>query len=375
VNHTGPQPERLTVFTSFSGQGGVERMVLNLVREFARRGINIDLLALKASSDHLRDLPETVNLIHLKARHSSTVVGELARYLRQAQPEAMLVAKDRPGRAAIKARRKAGVATRIVIRLGTNLSGAMAHRHGLRRWLREWPVKTGYRSVDRIVAVSQGVADDTARITGLPQHTFTVIRNPVITPTLHQLAAETISHRWMQQRDLPVILAAGRLTVQKDFATLIKAIHTVNQTQPVRLIILGEGNLRDELNQQIRQLALEEHIDLPGFTANPYPWMQQADLFVLSSRWEGSPNVLTEAIALGTPVVATDCPSGPRELLQDGRYGPLVPMGDTNALANAILNTLKSPLDKTTLQKAASEYTAENSASRYLATLFPSDER
>ncbi|HGG59591.1 MAG TPA: glycosyltransferase [Gammaproteobacteria bacterium] len=362
--------KKLTVFTSFSGQGGVERMVLNLVEAMAAQGAPIDLLALKADSDHLRDLPEGVNLIRLKARHSSTVVPELAAYLRQQRPAAMLVAKDRPGRAALRARRKAGVKTRIVIRLGTNLSAALEHKPAWRRWLRRWPLKRGYRDVDHIVAVSQGVAEDTARVAEIPVDKISVIRNPVITASMLQAAREPVEHRWFRDHGQPVILGAGRLTVQKDFETLIRAFARVREKHSARLIVLGEGGQRASLENLVEELGLTDAVDLPGFQRNPHAWMRAADLFVLSSRWEGSPNVLTEAIALGTPVVSTDCPSGPVELLQEGKFGPLVPVGDVEEMARAILLTLRHPLDSETLKSAAREYTAENSARRYLETLF-----
>lgn len=346
-------------------------MVLNLVEEFARQGIKIDLLALKANSDHLKQLPESVNLIRLKAKHSSTVVSELAQYLKRNQPEVMLVAKDRPGRAALKARKKAAVETRIVIRLGTNLSAALAHKPGWQRWLRAQPLKRGYLGVDHIVPVSQGVAEDTAKVTGLPLDRMTVIRNPVITPAMLGASSQRPQHRWFSQDKVPVILAAGRLTVQKDFTTLLKAFAHLQKQTPAYLIIIGDGALRQELEDLIGQLGMKESVDLPGFQSNPHAWMKAADLFVLSSRWEGSPNVLTEAIALGTAVVSTDCPSGPVELLQQGKFGRLVPVGDVKALASAMHQTLENPLDSETLKLAASEYTAENSANHYWQVLYP----
>ncbi len=355
----------ITVFTSFSGQGGVERMVLNLVEAFVRQGIQVDLLALKGDSEHLRELGDGVNLIRLKARHSSTVVAELAQYLRREKPAAMLVAKDRPGRAALRARRRAGVNTRIVIRLGTNLSAAMAHKPRWQQWLRQRPLRHGYRGVDAIVAVSHGVAEDARRVTGVAAEKIHVIRNPVVTPKMLEAAREPATHPWFGQQGRPVILGAGRLTEQKDFAMLIRAFARLQEKTAARLIILGDGSKRQELASLISELQLTELVDLPGFQRNPHAWMRAADLFVLSSRWEGSPNVLTEAIALGTPVVSTDCPSGPAELLQNGRFGPLVPVGDDRQLAEAMSQVLNHPMDRDSLQAAAADYTADNAAKSY----------
>jgi len=168
---------------------------------------------------------------------------------------------------------------------------------------------------------------------------------------------------------LPSLSGAGRLTRQKDFATLIHAFALLNARRPARLIILGEGRMRGELEALASELSIADRVALPGYVQNPHAWMAKAALFVLSSRWEGSPNVLTEALALGTPVVSADCPSGPREVLAGGRYGPLVPMGEPLALAEALATTLARPLPADTLREAVAEYHASLSAARYLEAL------
>jgi glycosyltransferase involved in cell wall biosynthesis len=199
-----------------------------------------------------------------------------------------------------------------------------------------------------------------------------VIRNPVITPDLARAAAEPCPHPWVAEPSPargPVIVGAGRFQRQKDFPTLIRAFARLRLERPCRLLLLGEGGWRDRLVALIQDLGLGAEVDLPGFQPNLYPFLARADLFVLSSAWEGSPNVLTEAMALGTPVVSTDCPSGPREILEGGRFGPLVPVGDTDALAAAMARTLDSPLPAQTLIEAVAEYRQEISAARYLAVL------
>jgi len=359
---------RLAVFVAFSGQGGVERMVLNLLEGFAAQGLAIDLLITRppASSDRL---PEQVRLVPLGTRHTHLALPALVRYLQTEQPTAMLVAKDRAIRTAVRARRLAGVDTRIVGRLGTHLSASLAHRSALTRWLRTWPMRRLYQSVDQIIAVSQGVADDTREVTGLPADRVRVIRNPTITPALFRLAEHCPEHPWLTQPTEPVIVGAGRLTLQKDFTTLLQAFARLHQQRPAKLIILGEGEERQVLERTARDLGIAEHVSFPGFQTNPYGYLARADLFVLSSRWEGSPNVLTEALALGTPVVATDCPSGPAEVLDQGRYGALVPVGDSQALAQAMRETLNRPLPAEQLRQAVQEYTMETSAQHYLSAL------
>lgn len=359
----------IAVFVSFSGHGGVERMVVSLIRGFVDLGRRVDLLLTRTEGPHFARLPPQVNPVHLGARHTFTAVPALARYLRRHRPLALLAAKDRAGRAAVLARRLAGTDTRIVMRLGTHVSTAMAEKTALARRLRFGAIRRSYPRVDRIVAVSAGVAEDTAHIAGIARESIRVIRNPVITPELPGLAAAPCDHPWFQPEQPPVIVGAGRLERQKDFPTLLRAFAQVRGKRPCRLVILGAGGGRARLAALSAELGIAADLDLPGFQANPYPFLARADLFVLSSRWEGSPNVLTEAMALGTPVVATDCPSGPHELLDGGRYGPLVPVGDIPALGQAMAETLDQPLPPEILKTAVADYTQATSAARYLELL------
>ncbi len=365
---TGPAaPRKLAVLASFSGEGGVERMVLNLVDAFATMpGLAVDLVVLREDSRHLDRLPANVNLVRTGVRHSLPSVPAIAGYLRRARPDAMLVAKDRAGRAALLARALSGARVPIHIRLGTNLSEAMKEKSGLARWLRYRPIRALYPLADGIVAVSAGVAEDVLAITGLAPERVTVIRNPVITPALAARAAEPVEHAWLAPGQPPVVLGMGRLTRQKDFPSLIRAFAWLRQRRPARLILLGEGRDRAALAELAAGLGVTDDVAMPGFIANPYPWLARARLFVLSSAWEGSPNALTEALALGVPAVSTDCPSGPREILDGGRHGPLVPVGDVDALARAMLATLDAPPAPAALQAAVAEYNAATSARRYL---------
>lgn len=371
MNNRQPRdPRTLAVLASFSGEGGVERMLLNLITAWAERGVNIELLTIRTNSAHLKQLPESVVHIDLGARHSLTAVPALRRYFQRHRPTAMLVAKDRAGRAALLARRLAGSDCPIVIRLGTNLSAALANKSPWQRWLRTRPMRLIYPWVNRVVAVSEGVAQDVVATTGLAPERIEVIRNPVITPLLRANAQAPCPHAWLApERELPVLMGAGRLTPQKDFPTLLRAFAELQQTHPSRLLILGEGRLRAGLAALSQQLGIAERVQLVGFQSNPHAWLARADVFVLSSRWEGSPNVLTEAMALGRPVVAADCPSGPRELLHGGQFGPLVAMGDVAAMAASMAAVLDDPLPAEVLNEAVSEYNAATSSARYLAVL------
>ncbi|WP_411887148.1 glycosyltransferase [Hydrocarboniphaga effusa] len=367
----GVANKRLAVLLSFSGDGGVERMVTHLCTEFANH-VQVDLLAIKAQGHHVSRIPPSVNLIRLESRHSWTSVGEIARYLRQAKPDAMLVAKDRAGRAAIRARARVGAQMPLWIRLGTNLSAALERKSAFNRWLRTAPMRRLYALASGVIAVSEGVRQDTLAITGLAPERVRVIRNPVITPELEALAREPVDHPWLpprEQRGEPVIMGMGRLTRQKDFPTLIRAFAAMQAQRPARLILLGEGRDRDALAALAQELGVADRLHFAGFQKNPYAWLSKADLFVLSSAWEGSPNALTEALALGVPSVSTRCPSGPDELLAEGRYGPLVNVGDHAALAVAMSQVLAEPLAPEMLRQAVDEYRVERSAAAYLRTL------
>jgi len=346
----------------------VERQLVNLCCGLVELGQPLDLVLVKDRSPALADLPEAVRIVRLGTRHTLTSVLALARYLRREKPRVLLAAKDRAARTAVLSRRLSGHNIPLVVRLGTTLSAALSGKPAWRRRLWYFLMRRFYPHMDAIVGVSKGVAEDVRQITNLPSERFHVIPNPVITRTVLEKAEQPITHRWMRQ-DVPLVLGIGRLTRQKDFPTLLRAFAEVRKRRELRLVILGEGGDRASLIGLARELGIEEDLDLPGFSSNPYAWLRKVRLFVLSSAWEGSPNALTEALAMGTQVVATDCPSGPREILDGGRIAPLVPVGDAAALAAAMEQVLAAPVDPETLRAAAKAYTVENSSRRYLALL------
>jgi glycosyltransferase involved in cell wall biosynthesis len=215
------------------------------------------------------------------------------------------------------------------------------------------------------VAVSRGAADDLARSTGLRRELVQVVYNPVITPGMLAQARRAPEHPWFAKDQPSVILGAGRLTAQKDFRSLVRAFAAVRATRPVRLMILGEGEERPALEALARELGVSDDVSLPGFRPDAIACMASAALFVLSSAWEGLPTVLIEALAVGTPVVSTDCPSGPREILQDGRLGALVPVGNVAALSRAMSEALdRAP--SAVPAEALSPFTLDAAVDHYL---------
>lgn len=359
----------VALFLSFSGHGGVERMVANLAGGLARRGLRVDLVLARAEGGHAGAWPEGVRVVPLGTRHTHSALPALVAYLRRERPAAVLAAKDRAIRVAVVARRLAGVPLRLVGRLGTTVTAALADRPAVTRAVWYLGMRGFYPHLDALVAVSEGVAADVRAITGLPERRVAVVRNPVVTPELERLAAAPVGHPWLQERETPVVVGMGRLTRQKDFPTLLRAFARVRAARPCRLLILGEGRQREELQLLARSLGVQGEVTLPGFVANPYPDLAKADVFVLSSAWEGSPNALTEAMALGRPVVATDCPSGPAELLRGGAVAPLVPVGDDAAMAEAILQQLDRPTPALDLREAVRDYHVDVSARAYAEVL------
>ncbi len=361
---------RLAIFVSFTGKGGVERVVFNLLQGLSAHDLNVDLLVVVGKN---AVLPETswpnVRVIRLKARHTTSALPALAAYLRRERPDVLMAAKDRCVRIAVMARRLARGETRIVGQMHMNLMSVLRHKTAWQRWLRCAGMRWSFPHLHLIIGVSEGVVEDTVEITGIPRGRMVALPNPIIGPELYEKSELPVDDPWLNDPSVPVVLGVGRLNAQKDFPTLIRAFHLVRQQQECRLIIIGEGSLLGELQQLINELGLQQCAALRGHTENPYAYMKKAAVFALSSVGEGSPTVLVEAMALGTPVVSTDCPSGPRETLENGKFGTLVPVGDHEKLAAAILETLRVPLPASVLQQAVEKFSIEQSTRSYLEAL------
>ena len=257
--------------------------------------------------------------------------------------------------AATMATRLAGHQVRVV--------GTLHAKMGSRRWLRR--AKRAYPHADASVGVSRGVASELTEAVGVPVGRVHTIYNPVVSEALVRNSDEPAGHPWLDAPGPRVILAAGRLSKQKDFPTLLTAFARLRERCPARLIVLGKGRLRLVLESQAKDLRISEHVDFPGFARNPYAFMAKASLFVLSSRYEGLPTVLIEAMACGCPVVSTNTPFGPEEILEDGRWGELVPIGDAKALSEAMLRALENPHPSEALRKRASAFGIEQAVDRY----------
>lgn len=213
---------------------------------------------------------------------------------------------------------------------------------GLKNRIVRFLVPRLYRFADLVIANSKETAEDLGKLIGRKVY---AVYNPTINPRIRALSREAVEESWFTDDTRPCVLAVGRFSRQKDFSTLLQAFHRVRESSEAKLVILGEGELLEQLRRQVGELGLEADVYLPGFVVNPYKFMVAADLFVLSSRYEGLPNALIEAVFLGIPCVSTSCKSGPREVLLDGEGGYLVPVGDSAAMAQSILRVLQNPAE------------------------------
>jgi glycosyltransferase involved in cell wall biosynthesis len=362
-------PPRLAILAATSGHSGVDRNLQHLVPAIAARGVRVDLLHIRNHGPHLDPLPAGVRSVELGAAHVNTSLPAVIRYLRREQPDALLSDKDRVNRLALWARRLSGAPTRVAVRLGIHVSENLATRGPLERLVQRTSIRRFYPWADAIIVPSRGVADDLAALGRLPRDRIQVLPNPVVTPELLARAQEPADHSWLAAGEPPLVLGVGELSARKDFATLVRAFARVRGQRPCRLLILGRGRQHDALLTLAAELGVAQDVALPGFVANPFAFMHRAAVFVLSSRVEGFGNVLVEALAAGAPAVATDCPSGPAEILAGGRYGALVPVGDAEAMAAAIDATIRQPLAAELRREAVQRFTVEASARAYLRAL------
>ena len=348
--------------------GGVELVFAMLSGSFARRGHRVSLVLDNADGPNLAYVSPAVRVVDLKAPRIRYALFRLARFLRRERPDVLLSAMDMTNVVAVLAARLAGGPKRVVVSIrdlwSIRMAKAPTWQERSLRWIGPW----AHRRAAAVIAVSDYVADDLAAAAGVPRGQIFRIYNPVL-PGIHQRAAERLDDPVFAPGAPPVILGIGRLEEQKDFASLIRAFAILGQSIDAQLVILGEGSLRGDLVALAASLGVGDRVLLPGFVKNPYPFLQKAAVFALSSAWEAFGVVVIEALALGTPVVSTDCPGGPAEILERGRFGRLVPVGQPELMAAAIRQTLADPPDRAALQVRATAFDLESTASAYLEVL------
>lgn len=362
---------RIAFFLPSLHGGGAERVMLTLANRLVALGYAVDLVLAKAEGPYVTEISPSVRLVDLNAPRVLRSLPGLILYIRRTRPAVLLSALDHANVAAGIGRMFACVPMRLVISQHSHVSRPYLGERKRRQDFLLKLMSPVYRKADRVVAVSSGVAESLISTIGMPRALIDVIYNPIVDETMLSRSREPIEHAWFECSDVPVVVAIGRLAPEKDFATLIRAFAFLCRRRKAKLIILGEGKLRSELEQLVCDLGVSEFVDMPGFVNNPYAYLFRANSFALSSIREGLPTVLIEAMACGTPVVSTDCPSGPAEILQGGKFGTLVPIGDPVALADALEASLDNPLPPSSISTRAMEFSVDNAVRRYLSMLMP----
>lgn len=397
------QANRIAVLLPSLEGGGAERSMLNLAKAFLARGRAVDLVLCQAKGAYMTEIPPGANMIELEPtsglqarciaattsiQHlpallkpvllAGKIAPEIARirslqqYMESSRPDVVLSALTYCNLVAVWAAQKSSFPVPVVVSERIALSTYCASPSNFRKWRwRYLPevVRRTYPGANAVVTVSNQVEDDLTDVVGLDKQSVRTIYNPVVDDNLRANARKPLEHPWFRPDAPPVILGVGRLTEQKDFASLIRAFALVRADREARLVILGEGRLRENLEDLASQLGVREDVELPGFVENPFQYMARASVLVLSSEYEGLPGVLIQALACGCPVVSTNCPGGSAEILADGQYGALVNVGDTGAMAQAVLAELDQPTPREILLRRAEDFSVDLAASNYLALL------
>lgn len=351
----------ITLFLYSLRGGGAEKMMVQTANELHRRGHAIKLILVDASGPYESLVDPRIQTTEIGGSNTLEIQYNLWRHLQRHDTDVLLSTMEIPNIVSVIA---TGYPNSIPVVLRSANINSMKKRQGKYRLI---PIlkRLTYPFADAIVTISDGVARDLAKITKMNESEMTTIYNPAYDPEIPTKAQEPVDIGWLTDDEKRVAIGVGNLKRQKDFPTLIRAVHRVNEGEDLYLVILGKGGLEEKLKSLAEELGIRDRVSFPGFVDNPYAYMSKADVFVLSSAWEGFGNVIVEAMACGTPVVCTDCLGGPAEILKDGEYGPLVPVGDDEAMARAIKDVLVEPTDSAVLQSRAEDFAIEAIVDRY----------
>jgi glycosyltransferase involved in cell wall biosynthesis len=358
----------IAILLNSMGAGGSERGMINLAAGLTARGQRVVLVVVREHGPLRQLVDPRVEVVDLRARRVVAALPALVRWLDAERPRVLLSDCANANVVAVVAAKLARAPIRVVVSEPTTLSRVALDTRRLRHRLVPRAARWAYPRADAVVAISDGVADDLETALKVPRDRVRVIPNP-LTPGIAAAAAAVPEHPWLRGGGPPVLLSVARLTSAKDIPNLLHAFAQLRSIRTARLLVLGEGEERARLEALVRRLGLSADVDLAGYASNPYSAMAAADAFVLSSRREGLPTVLLEALLLGTPVVATDCPSGPREILQGAGRGRLVPPRDPVALAEA----MDAALAERRRPPAANlmRYSLDEVTDQYLEALYP----
>ena len=333
-------PESLALLIPSYRGGGAEGATVRLANELVGRGLAVELVTLSAEGSWRAQLRPEVMPICLRTQRASTSVPRLAGYLRARVPDVLVSNMFHLNVASVVAHRLAASGSRLILIEHNELEAKLRESRQPKRALMRQAIRWAYPRAQVVAGTSQGVADSLAHILSWNVGRICVLPNGIPIQEIREQAAEPVEHPWFDGSGPPAVVAVGRLVPQKGFDDLLHAFSLLVKATPARLLILGEGPMRGDLERLARELGVDGQVELPGFVANPYAYMARAGAFVLSSHYEGQGVVLLEALACGAGIVATDCPSGPREILGEGEYGLLVPVGHPASLAAALHRVL-----------------------------------
>jgi len=370
MNERGP----IALFVQDLAGGGAERVMLNLAIGLDRLGERVDVVMVRKTGVYLARLPGAARVFDLGTGRVWKSIGALARYIDEQRPQAVIAALPNANTAAVLARLRARHRPWVILTEHNHVSANRSRMALPAIRLAYWMMPLTYRWADTLVGVSDGVSESLARAAWVRRARVRTLYNPIVDhAAIEAEAGMDPDHPWLADPEpgVATLLAVGRLTEQKDYPTLLRAVARLRERQAARLVILGEGPQREAIERLRSELGLDDCVALPGFSDRVFAAMHRASLLVLGSRWEGFGNVLVEAMACGTPVVSSDCPSGPSEILENGRHGRLVPPGDADALAEAMAVTLGDPPDAEGLRKRAATFTIERVAEAYRTCINP----
>jgi len=356
----------ITLMTS-SYTGGIGRNLANLSNTLFRFGYRVDILVDRESFPYAGDISEGVNIRHLKTSHRIGGVLHLLGYFLKYKPQVVLTPFVQLTLLAVRTRRLFRVPVKIFANIHSIYSVDFGSLDQKKRYRRVMDMKQYYSECDGLIAVSDGAAIDFSKLTGIPDSSIHRIFNPVVTDDLIERSMSRPDHPWFQADQPPVIIGIGRLVKNKNFDHLIEAFDILREQRECRLVIVGEGPARPDLESRAKESLFSEEILFTGRLENPFPHLRHSSVMVLASSYEGLSNTLIESLAIGTPVVSTDCPYGPREILEDGRYGELVPVKDINSLAAAVNRAIDDPIDRSRLIESANRFKDTDIARSYIS--------
>ena len=357
----------ITVVISSLRSGGAERVLVRLANEFAQRGFEVTLIALVRGNDIRREIREDIALVDFQSARVIHVVPRLVRHLRAQNPSTVICTQRYINVTLLAAMRLAGARGRVIVREGSlpgyrRLSGI---KTALTTPITNYLARELYRYASCIVAVTDSIANDIATTISVSPKSISVISNPVSLVEINEKARKPATHPWIFPGQQSLVVGIGRLVKVKNFAMLLHAFAIVRKKHSAKLIILGEGDQRKSLERLRRILGLDDDVDFPGYVSNPYPYLRHAAVFALSSYREGLPNVLLEALVLGIPVVASDCASGPKQILAGGKYGALVPIDDHHTMAQKLCENIEGITAEKPPESYFSQYSVNQVVDRY----------